>query len=224
MEIAKMTGVTKLFGKPGSETVALRNVDFAIHAGELVLLLGPSGSGKTTFLTILAGFQKPTTGQVYLFGKDLCDYSPSVLQKLRACNIGFIFQTFNLISSLNVSENIMLVTRYAGIDKPEASRLINGLLNRFEIGHLKASNPATLSQGEKQRVAVIRALISGAELIIADEPTGSLSTKQGNEIVAILRECVDRENRAVIMVSHDERLKAFANRTLYLHDGNLQIN
>jgi putative ABC transport system ATP-binding protein len=222
MEIAVLQNVTKTYPGRGNDIAALSRVSFGVFPGELVLVLGPSGSGKTTFLTLLAGLQKPSAGEVYLFGRNVLEYSSAELQYLRARHIGFVFQTFNLIESMTVMENVMIVSCFARLGKNKAEATAHELLNDFAIGHLKTSYPASLSQGEKQRVAVIRALMNGAELRIADEPTGSLSTSQGSQIVASLKESVVREHRAVVMVSHDERLKRYADRTLFLRDGILE--
>jgi len=223
MGIVAMHRISKIYERQGKGTAALNQISFEASTGELVLLLGPSGSGKTTFLTILAGFQKPSSGQVSLFGKNIMEYPSQELQYLRARHMGFIFQTFNLMEGLNVKENIMLVTRFAREGRNQASKRADYLLNKFEIDPLRSSYPNTLSQGEKQRVAVVRALVNDAELIIADEPTGSLSALQGDQIVAFLKECVDKERRTVIMVSHDERIKHFADRTFYLRDGSMEL-
>ena len=217
----RLSGVSKKYDRSGVETCALHPVSFEARAGELILLLGPSGSGKTTFLTILAGLQKPSAGEVTIFGKNVLDYSPKELQKLRARHIGFIFQTFYLLESLSVLENIMLVMKFAGITKAEARGRAREFLEKFGISHLINAYPKTLSQGEKQRVAVARALANGAELILADEPTGSLSTQQGMSIVQFLREAVTREGRCAVIASHDERIKTFADRVLTLRDGEL---
>ncbi len=220
-KIAELVSVTKIYERHGNGTGALKNVDFEIHSGEFVLLLGPSGSGKTTLLTLMAGFQKPSSGSVYLFGRNILEYTVKELQHIRASRIGFIFQTFNLIESLTVTENIKLVMKFSGDGRKYLHKRVYSLLNEFDIGHLKDSYPNTLSQGEKQRVAVVRALANDAELIIADEPTGSLSTTQGMQIVASLKDNAENKNRTVVMVSHDERMKEYASRILYLQDGKI---
>lgn len=220
--IAELVRVTKNYEGPRGGTSALREVSFAAHPGEMILLLGPSGSGKTTFLTLLAGLQRPSSGQVHLFGKPTEDYSPKEIQSIRANRIGFIFQTFHLIDSLTVIQNVMLVKRFSGAKKVEAKRVSMDYLKRFEVDHLADSYPSRMSQGEKQRVAVARALVNGADLIFADEPTGSLATRQGMEIVEFLKKCVHEENRCVIITSHDERIIPFADKVLHLHDGEVQ--
>ena len=219
--LAEMSEASKIFHRFGVKTAALNKVTFQASAGELVLLLGPSGSGKTTFLTMLAGLQKPSDGEVSVYGKNIKDYSSKELQILRARHIGFIFQTFYLLDSLTSIENVMLVLKFAGVSKNESRVHAEELLDRFGVKHLMNAFPKTLSQGEKQRVAVARALANGAELILADEPTGSLATQQGITIVQYLKEAVKTENRCVIIASHDERIKPFADRVLHLSDGEM---
>lgn len=221
--IAEFIRVSKYYEGPRGGTAALREVSFAAHPGEMVLLLGPSGSGKTTFLTLLAGLQRPTSGEVHLFGKHTENYSQKEIQSIRANRIGFIFQTFHLIESLSVIQNVMMVKRFTGASKSEARTTAMEYLKRFEVDHLAESFPGKMSQGEKQRVAVARALVNGADLIFADEPTGSLATRQGLEIVEFLRKCVVEENRCVIITSHDERIIPYADTVLHLRDGELVV-
>ena len=218
---SQLINVTKIY--ENSEIPALRNVAFHSTCGELVLLLGPSGSGKTTLLTTVAGMLKPTSGEILLFGRKVHDYSVNDLQKLRARHIGFIFQLFYLIESLTVLENIMLVMKFAGLDKTVAQHRALGLLQRFGIKDLAKALPSNLSQGEKQRVAVSRALANNAELIIADEPTGSLSSHQGLLIIELLRDIAKSEEKSVIVASHDERIARYADRIYCLHDGTIEI-
>lgn len=222
--IAEMVRVTKNYEGPSGGTAALQGVTFAAHAGELILLLGPSGSGKTTFLTLLAGLQRPTSGEVHLFGKRTEDYSNKELQAIRAERIGFIFQTFHLIDSLTVLQNVMMVKQFSGTPKEDAKKDALEYLKRFEVDHLANKYPSKMSQGEKQRVAVARALVNGAELIFADEPTGSLATRQGMEIIEFLKNCVREDNRCVIITSHDERIIPYADKVLHLQDGEVVTN
>jgi putative ABC transport system ATP-binding protein len=217
--IASALNVSKVYGSAGHRTSALSDVSVEARAGELVLLLGPSGSGKTTLLTIIAGLEKPTSGTVALFGKGLADYSSHQLQRLRASSIGFVFQTFHLIDALTVLDNVMLVTRFARLPRHAARERAMGLLERFGVGRLATAYPRTLSQGEKQRVAVARALVNEAKLVIADEPTASLASQQGFEIVKLLRSFATGENRCVVVASHDERIADFSDRVLRLRDG-----
>jgi putative ABC transport system ATP-binding protein len=219
--IAQLMGVSKIYQGQGRETSALKDISFQAYPGEVILFLGPSGSGKSTFLTILAGLQGPTSGEAWLFGQRIREYSAAELQKLRASRIGFIFQTFHLIESLNAMENILLVMRFNHINKKDANRRAIHLLERFGIEDLIRAYPRTMSQGEKQRVAVARALANNASLIIADEPTGSLATEQGMNIVSLLRKSAKTENRCVIIASHDQRIADYADRVMFLKDGEL---
>ncbi len=223
--LSRLIDVTKVYSRKGGDTTALHQVSFEAYSSELVLLLGPSGSGKTTMLTIMAGLQKPTFGEVYLFGKHLEQFTIKELQQVRASRIGFIFQTFCLLDSLNVIDNVLLVLRFAQISKAEAQQRAVEFLERLGIKHLMKAFPATLSQGEKQRVAVARALVTGAGLIIADEPTGSLATQQGMQIVDFLHSSCKTEGRCVVIASHDERIAKYADRVFNLRDGILeQVN
>ena len=220
--VARLTEVTRVYGTAGRETTALRGVSLAVRVGETVLLLGPSGSGKTTLLTLLGGLQHPTAGTVEIFGRAVEDYSPRELQRLRATRIGFVFQTFQLLEPLTVLDNVMLVMKFAGVPRADARRRALTLLEEFGVDDLAGATPGTLSQGQKQRVAVARALANDAELIIADEPTGSLATAQGLDIIRFLTAKVRQGNRCAVIVSHDERIADYADRVLYLEDGALR--
>lgn len=220
--LSRLINVTKIYSRTGGDTTALHQVSFEANSSELVLLLGPSGSGKTTMLTIMAGLQEPTYGGVYLFGRQLQQFSTKELQQIRASRIGFIFQTFCLLDSLNVIDNILLVMRFAQINKAEAQQRATEFMERLGIRHLMKAFPVTLSQGEKQRVAVARALVTGADLVIADEPTGSLATQQGMQIVDFLHNSCKTEGRCVVIASHDERISKYADRIFNLRDGILE--
>lgn len=219
--VVDLSNVTKQFGVVDHRTTAIRNVSVRASLGELLLLLGPSGSGKTTLLTLIAGVIKPTGGTVSLFGRNIEHFSPRELQELRALRIGFVFQNFLLIDSLTVIENVGVVLRFKGVTRTVAQREARGLLNYFQIEHLAGKFPATLSQGEKQRVAVARAIANDADIIIADEPTASLDTKQGLEIIQFLHAYAKKQKRCVIVASHDLRITEFADRVIRLEDGAL---
>lgn len=221
LPIAKLLGVTKTFHSATQESVVLNEINFEARAGELVLLLGPSGSGKSTFLTILAGFQSPSSGEIWLFGKELQRYSEAELQQLRATRIGFVFQTFHLIDALNGLENVQLVMKFTKTISHISRSRAEDLLERLGISYLRDAYPKTMSQGEKQRVAVARALANNASLIIADEPTGSLSTEQGMDIVKLLQEMTRSEKRCIVIASHDQRISQYADRVFHLEDGEM---
>lgn len=199
----------------------VKNIDFDAGPGELVLFLGPSGSGKTTLLTLIAGLLKPSEGSISLFQKPVENYSVSGLQKVRAEKIGFIFQTFLLIDTLTASQNIELFLKFSMKSKKEASEIARTLLQELKIEYLADKLPITMSQGEKQRVSVARAIANNAELILADEPTASLDTLNGSIIIELLNSYARKNNKCVIVVSHDIRLKAHAHRIIYIEDGRI---
>lgn len=217
--LSQLRDVSKSFHDATHRAVILDKVSFSIHPGELVLLLGPSGSGKSTFLTILAGLQPPSEGQVFLMGRELHTYTNRELQSLRAEHMGFIFQTFHLLEALTALENILLVMQFPSSRHKDPHRRAMELLKQFGIEHLAHAYPKTMSQGEKQRVAIARALANQAELLIADEPTGSLSSEQGMLIVELLHNQAKEHHRGVVIASHDQRVAQYADRVLYLKDG-----
>jgi putative ABC transport system ATP-binding protein len=217
--VTRLEKVTKIFNDSGQPTTAVREVSLEARRGEMVLLLGPSGSGKTTLLTLIAGLTRPTSGSISLFGKNVEEYSATELQSLRAERIGFVFQTFLLIDSLTATENIEIVLRFNRKRRAERAAKTRALLGELGIEHLARRFPRAMSQGEKQRVAIARAIANDAELLIADEPTGSLETRQAVDIIALLHGQAKTRNTTVIVASHDLRLKEFADRTLRLQDG-----
>ena len=219
--VVQLDRVDKVFGSDENCRVALDSVSFIGRRGELSLILGPSGSGKTTFLTVAAGLQPPSNGCVLLFGHSIENLTSAEFQKWRAQRLGFIFQDFRLIESLTVFQNIKLVLKFGGWNRVASSRRIEQLLCQYEVEYLQDRYPRDLSQGEKQRVAIIRAVANGGELIFADEPTACLDTKQGEIAIRQLAQCARDEKACVIVVSHDIRLKDYADRVYYLQDGSL---
>jgi len=217
--VVQLVKIGKAFGSEGNRRVALGDVSFTGYGGEVLLILGPSGSGKTTFLTIAAGLQPPTSGRVLLFGRSLEDYSSGELQQLRATRFGFVFQDFRLIESLKVYQNIELVLQFAGWNRTDIRRRIEQLLTHYDVEYLRNRYPSNLSQGEKQRIAIIRAVANGGDLIFADEPTACLDTEQGQDVIRQLLGCSHNQGSCVIVVSHDIRLKDYADRVFYLQDG-----
>ncbi|MFZ2865444.1 MAG: ATP-binding cassette domain-containing protein, partial [Ignavibacteriaceae bacterium] len=175
----------------------------------------------TTLLTLIAGLLKPSEGIISLFGKTIDSFTVSELQKLRAEKIGFIFQTFLLIDSLTALQNVELVLRFASKSKREVRRIAENIFRELNIEYLAHKLPTTMSQGEKQRVAVARAIANNADLILADEPTASLDTENGSIIIEWLNTYAKANNKCVIVVSHDLRLKEYAHRIIYLEDGRI---
>lgn len=222
MPFVELCNVTRLYGGLAQRTIGVRNVSLSAGPGELVLLLGPSGSGKTTLLTLIAGLIQPTAGTVTLFGEDITRFTTESLQDLRTQRIGFVFQTFYLIDSLTVVQNIELVLGFAGKSRSEATKRAREMCAQMDIAHLARRLPPTLSQGEKQRVAIARAFANNPDLIIADEPTASLESAQGFEIVQRLRTHAKNRHRCVIVASHDQRIITLADHILHLKDGELR--
>ena len=219
--IVSIRNVSKSYKINEHSSVGVKDINFEAKPGELVLFLGPSGSGKTTLLTLIAGLLQPSEGKISLFKKQIDSYSSAELQRLRAEKIGFIFQTFLLIDALTALQNIELVLRFAFKSKREAKRIAANLLKELEIEYLADKLPTTMSQGEKQRVAVARAIANNAELILADEPTASLDGANGLIIIELLRNYAAKNNKCVIVVSHDLRLKEYADRIIKLEDGKI---
>lgn len=220
--IVDVKNVSRIFNYNGKHTIAVNNISLRSSYGELLLILGPSGSGKTTLLTLIAGLIKPTSGNVFLFGNDIALYSSKELQQLRAKQIGFVFQNFLLIDSFNVEENISIVCRFAGLTCKQTRERTSQLLKQMHIEGLAKKYPPQLSQGEKQRAAIARATVVSSELIIADEPTASLETNQGFEVIELLHRYAIEENKSVIVASHDLRLMKFTDKILQIEDGKIK--
>jgi putative ABC transport system ATP-binding protein len=211
--------VTKRFGSGDAEVVAVRDVSLAVAPGEVVLIMGPSGSGKTTLLLMLGGLLKPTEGTIMLNGLELSALSESKLPDVRLRHFGFIFQDFNLLSALNVQDNVSIAAELTGVSRKGAREKAASLLTELGLGHRLRFPPEKLSGGEKQRVAIARAIINDPALILADEPTANLDSSHGHETMWLLREIAKNRGRGVVIVSHDQRIRDIADRVLWLEDG-----
>jgi putative ABC transport system ATP-binding protein len=219
--VVELQNVSKVYQSNGESVHAVRDVSFNASPGELVLLLGPSGSGKTTLLTLIAGLTKPAGGSVALLGKSIHEYSSQELQHLRAGRLGFVFQNFLLLDSLTVLENVALVTHFRGMRKRQGRKQAVRIMEDLHISHLAQKYPTQLSQGEKQRAAIARALVNEPDLVIADEPTASLESGQGFEIIKLLHNYAKNHDKCVIVASHDLRIVEYADRIVKLADGRL---
>lgn len=219
--LVELHNLSKVYGSHGQRTAGVHDIQLSGSAGEMIVLLGPSGSGKTTLLTLIAGLVGPSAGTVRLFGSDITHYSPAQLQRLRARNIGFVFQTFRLLDALSALDNVSLSPRFAGASHKAARDKAARLLSRLGISHLQHDFPNRLSQGERQRVAIARAFATDASLILADEPTASLETQQGLEVITLLKEYARTRPACVIVASHDLRMASSADRIVRLHDGRI---
>jgi putative ABC transport system ATP-binding protein len=221
INVVDLHKVSKVYETRFNKYPALNKIDFSASKGEMLLLLGPSGSGKTTLLTIAAGFTQITSGDIFLFGKNINEYSPKELQRLRAERIGFIFQTFLLIEALNIYENVELVLKFSNFNRIKSKEKIYNALEKVGISHLAKKHPSELSHGERQRAAIARAFTNDADLLIADEPTASLGIKQGEEIIIFLHTYASKFDKCVIVASHDLRLKTFADNIYLIENGSL---
>lgn len=205
----------------GNRTIeALKNLDLEVEKGEFISIYGPSGAGKTTLLNLVGGLDKPTSGKVVVFGHDLGTYDENFLATFRCAYVGFVFQSYNLISTLTAIENVAFAVELAGWPRERIEERSENLLKLVGLEHRANHFPAQLSGGEQQRIAFARALANNPPLLLADEPTGNLDMETGLEIAHIL-EKMKREGKTVIVATHDERILKLANRTLRLHDGRI---
>jgi putative ABC transport system ATP-binding protein len=209
--------VSKVYGRDDGKVVALDGVSVGLPPGSFTAIMGPSGSGKSTFLHVAAGLDRPSAGTVTLAGVDLSKLSERKLTILRRERVGFVFQAFNLLPSLTVTQNIGLPLRLDGrrVRRSEVREVAARVGLETRLGH----RPAQLSGGQQQRVAIARALVTRPEVVFADEPTGALDTKTGRGVLALLREVVDRDGHTVVMVTHDPVAAAHADRAILLADG-----
>ena len=214
----KTENLQKVFRTDEVETWALNNVSIEVKEGEFVAIMGPSGCGKSTLLNILGLLDNPTGGKYYLNGVEVGSYTESQRTSLRKGVIGFVFQSFNLIDELNVYENIELPLLYLGVPSAERKRKVEAAMERMGITHRAKHFPQQLSGGHQQRVAIARAVVSGPKLILADEPTGNLDSKNGREVMELLTE-LHKEGTTIVMVTHSQHDAGFADRVINLFDG-----
>ncbi len=221
MSLISAVNLTKVYGSGDMAVRALDNVSFDVEPGEFVAVMGPSGCGKSTLLHLLGGLDRPTSGTVTIDGNNLTDLSDDKLTELRRHKIGFIFQFFNLIPVLNAVENAALPITLDGVRQAEAKERATDWLRKVGLRERLDHRPDQLSGGQQQRVAVARALVANPSLILADEPTGNLDTRSGEEIAALLRQVANEWGRSVVVVTHDPRIAAHADRIIFLKDGSI---
>ena len=217
-DMIKTVALEKIFRTEEVETSALNKVSIEVKEGEFVAIMGPSGCGKSTLLNILGLLDNPTTGEYYLNGIEVSQYTEAQRTKLRKGIIGFVFQSFNLIDELNVYENIELPLLYMGVSAAERKKKVLGAMERMAIVHREKHFPQQLSGGQQQRVAIARAVVANPKLILADEPTGNLDSKNGQEVMNLLNE-LNKEGTTIVMVTHSQHDAGFASRTINLFDG-----
>lgn len=214
----KVEKLRKIFKTKEVETWALNNVSIQIKQGEFVAIMGPSGCGKSTLLSILGLLDNPTEGNYFLDGVNVASFNESQRNSLRKGKIGFVFQSFNLIDELNVYENIELPLLYMGIGSSERKRKVNEAMERMGISHRSKHFPNQLSGGQQQRVAIARAIVVNPKLILADEPTGNLDSKNGKEVMTLLGE-LHKSGTTIVMVTHSQHDASYADRVINLFDG-----
>ena len=216
----KVTNLSKIFRTEEIETTALNKVSFEINEGEFVAIMGPSGCGKSTLLNILGLLDNPSEGSYQLLGQEVAKLKEKDRTKYRKGNIGFVFQSFNLIDELNVYENVELPLKYLNISSSERKQRVTAMLKRMNISHRAQHFPQQLSGGQQQRVAIARAVVSNPKLILADEPTGNLDSKNGKEVMDLLTE-LNQEGTTIVMVTHSQKDAACAQRIVNLFDGEI---
>jgi putative ABC transport system ATP-binding protein len=215
--VVQARDLTRRYGEGATAVEALRGVSIEVASGELVAVMGPSGSGKSTLMHILAGLDKPTSGTVEVAGQELTSLDDRKMTLLRRRHIGFVFQFFNLLPMLTAEENVLLPLSIAG-QKPE-QRFLDELLQRTGLDERRTHRPSELSGGQQQRVAIARSLVTRPTILFADEPTGNLDSKTSGEILELLRESVDAYGQTTVMVTHEARAAAIADRVLFIADG-----
>lgn len=213
--------LTKSYGTGDAQTWALRGVDLDIRYGELLMLVGPSGSGKTTLLSIIAGILDQEAGQCIVLDQDFQHMGATERARFRGLSIGFVFQTFNLLPSLTVAENVAVPLLINGVSRKDAGARARGMLDSFGLGGRSEALPAQLSGGQQQRVAIARALVHEPKLIVCDEPTSNLDHAAGHHAMELLRREAQAPDRALVVVTHDARIFEFADRIAHMDDGRI---
>jgi putative ABC transport system ATP-binding protein len=223
LPVIEAEGLTKTYFNNSLPSVqAVGGIRLRIERGEFVLISGPNGSGKTTLLSIIGCLLRPSSGSIRICGLSLAEMSPKDLADFRLRHLGFVFQNFRLLDSLTVRENVEIVLALAGIRGPACRERSSAALEELRVSHRAGFFPKALSGGEKQRVAVARALVNDPDVILADEPTGSLDSNAGQAVVRLLREAAQRHGKTIVIVSHDERIRHFADRIITMEDGRIK--
>lgn len=220
MAVIELKDVKKVYGKGDAQVVALKDINFKADKGEVVLIMGPSGAGKSTFLTIAGSLQKPTSGEVLINDEDISDFSAKKRNELRLNKIGFVLQAYNLVPFLTVNEQFTLVDKVKKQDNISREEL-QDLLKQLGITDLVKKYPSELSGGQQQRAAIARALYANPEILLADEPTASLDTKNVEEVGQLFKDLAKKRDKAVMLVTHDPRLEKYADHIYEMMDGQM---
>lgn len=219
--VIQVKGLYKLYKVGDSVVRALNGVDFEIYRGEFCAIVGTSGSGKSTLLNMLAGLEKPTKGQIIIAGEHMEKKNENQLVKFRREHIGFIFQSFNLLSTMNATENVALPLTFQGMEKKKRLAIAAKMLDLVGLHKHKKHRPTQMSGGQQQRVGIARALVVNPEIIFADEPTGNLDSNTSKEVMELIQKIVHEKNQTLVMVTHDNYLAGFADRVFRISDGRI---
>ena len=220
--VVRAVGLTRRYKMGGTFVDALQGANLTLTRGEFVALVGPSGSGKSTVLNLIGGLDRPTSGEVWIDGTELGSSDERTLTRHRRQHVGFVFQSFNLLSRLTAEENVALPLMFSGVPEKERRARARALLQRVGLGARLTHRPTQLSGGEQQRVAIARALVAQPALLLADEPTGNLDTATGAEIMGLLKELNQEQGLTLLVVTHDTEVAAFADRVVRLRDGQVE--
>jgi len=219
MQLVRTESITKIYGDSTQPVHAVQDINLAVDDGEFLAVMGPSGSGKSTLLYLLGGLERPTSGKVLLREQDLSKLNDDALSRLRRTQMVFVFQFYNLIPVLTAQENVAMPLILDGVNRAEALKRADEALARVSVTDRRTHRPSELSGGQQQRVALARALVTNPLLILGDEPTGNLDSRASEEVVQLLRRAADDWGRTVILVTHDPRIAAYADRIVFLRDG-----
>lgn len=217
-KLIELKGINKTYKNGDQELRVLKDIDLEVEKGEFVAIMGPSGSGKSTLMNVIGLLDRPTSGDYFLEGQEVGNLSEKKLARVRNEQIGFVFQQFFLLSKLNAFQNVELPLIYAGVHPAKRKEIAEQYLEKVELGSRMHHLPSELSGGQKQRVAIARALVNQPAIVLADEPTGALDTKTGEQIMDLLTK-LNREGKTIIMVTHEPEIAAFANRRIVIRDG-----
>ena len=217
-KLIDLRNINKTYRNGDQELKVLKNINLTVEEGEFVAIMGPSGSGKSTLMNIIGMLDRPSTGEYFLENEDVANLGDKKLAKVRNNQIGFVFQQFFLLSKLNALQNVELPLIYAGVSQGSRKNLAKQYLEKVDLGTRMTHLPSELSGGQKQRVAIARALVNNPSIILADEPTGALDTKTGEQIMELLTE-LNAEGKTIIMVTHEPEIAAYAKRQIVIRDG-----
>ena len=217
-KLIDLRNINKTYRNGDQELKVLKNINLTVEEGEFVAIMGPSGSGKSTLMNIIGMLDRPSTGEYFLENEDVANLGDKKLAKVRNNQIGFVFQQFFLLSKLNALQNVELPLIYAGVSQGSRKNLAKQYLEKVDLGTRMTHLPSELSGGQKQRVAIARALVNNPSIILADEPTGALDTKTGEQIMELLTE-LNAEGKTIIMVTHEPEIAAYATRQIVIRDG-----